>query len=148
MVTYDKLLWKMRDSDVATAAPSLVKEKYTILNADIATLNTVPVSLTSAPWAGLMLVPITVIAQYTGTTGFTVNTTLEIYFDTLTNTYMTGGNIINQTSSSTSPFAVVGSQNHCMIGNKGLKLRIANANPTANGNWDVVLYVTYTTITL
>lgn len=132
-----------------SSADIAITVKQTILNAAISTLNSVPVTLSiPAPGVGKMLQPMFVVGRYTGTTAFTVNTSLELYFDTLTNTYMSGGNIINQTSDTTSPFAVIGSQNRCMIENKWLKLRIATWDPVVAGDGDLIIYTTYKIVTL
>lgn len=154
--TSPAIMWDEMQYDINTGKLEWVNwehtYKTTILNAAIATLNSSPVTINLdgiwAPPAGKMIMPTYVCARYTGTTAFTVNTTLELYYDTLTNAYMSGWNIINQTSASISAFDIISNQDHCMIDNKRLKIRIATADPVVAWNWDLDVYITYKIITL
>ncbi len=112
-------------------------------------LNSSPQILIPDPGAGKIAVPINAFCVYTfGTLAYTTNVQLEIFYDTLTATYMAGGgNVINQPSDSDSPMTIISGSNHSMLPHKAVKIRTANGDPLV-GDGTVDVYITYKIITL
>jgi hypothetical protein len=141
-VTAAKLQGKLNTAGITQSA------SLSITNAQILTLNSVPLTIVTAPGTGLAIEVVSASINYTYNSAVYTAITVGLKTDTASANQATSSTILSVASSTFCRIPIITSASIQLVANKALTV-ISNADGSAGGtNGSAVVYITYRIITI